>query len=192
MIKCIFSYIDIRRDTMKKRYRTYFSKTTISIIFTIILGFLIGVFSTNTLPKTIYEIDDTQKSYVQIFLNAFSLNYWYFFVLWFLGMLPFGFCLAYFITFFKSFMIGVTFGLCLKSSAMFGILHFVTFAILEMGFLIPLLIYLASKSVSFSIFGRKSLQQNGQNYFNILVFITIAIVIYAILTCFKMNFLEVH
>jgi len=89
---------------VKKFFQIRPTKTVLSIIITIIIGFLIGIFSTNTLPKTVYEIDEEKKSYVQIFLNSFSLNYWYFFVLWFFGMIPFGFCLSYFITFFKSFM----------------------------------------------------------------------------------------
>ena len=86
---------------MKKFFQIRPTKTVLSIIITIIIGFLIGIFSTNTLPKTVYEIDEEKKSYVQIFLNSFSLNYWYFFVLWFFGMIPFGFCLSYFITFLR-------------------------------------------------------------------------------------------
>ena len=177
---------------MKKVFQIRLSKTVLSIIVTIIIGFLIGIFSTNTLPKTIYEINEEKKSYVQIFLNSFSLNYWYFFVLWFFGMIPFGFCLSYFIIFFKSFMIGVTLGVCLKSSAIFGIMQFITYAILEGIIIIPTLIYLANKSIKFSINGRRTFSDTGQKYFNVLVKVTIIIAIYALLTCLKMTFLEVQ
>ena len=166
---------------MKKFFQIRPTKTVLSIIITIIIGFLIGIFSTNTLPKTVFEHN-----------SSFSLNYWYFFVLWFFGMIPFGFCLSYFITFFKSFMIGVTLGVCLKSSAMFGIMQFITYAILEGIIILPTLIYLANKSIKFSINGRRTFNDTGQKYFNVLVRVTIVIMIYALLTCLKMTFLEVQ
>ena len=134
---------------MKKFFQIRPTKTVLSIIMTIIIGFLIGIFSTNTLPKTVYEIDEEKKSYVQIFLNSFSLNYWYFFVLWF-------------------------------------------YAILEGIIILPTLIYLANKSIKFSINGRRTFNDTGQKYFNVLVRVTIVIMIYALLTCFKMTFLEVQ
>jgi hypothetical protein len=89
-------------------------------------------------------------------------------------------------------MIGVTLGVCLKSSAMFGIMQFITYAILEGIIILPTLIYLANKSIKFSINGRRTFNDTGQKYFNVLVRVTIVIMIYALLTCLKMTFLEVQ
>ena len=62
-------------------------------------------------------------------------------------------------------MIGVTLGVCLKSSAIFGIMQFITYAILEGIIIIPTLIYLANKSIKFSINGRRTFSDTGQKYF---------------------------
>lgn len=166
---------------------------SVSILLTICSGFFIGVFSTNTLPKQMYELDTVPKNYVQVFLNAFSLNYWAFFVMWFLGLMPFGFLLIYFIIFFKSFMLGVTLGVCLKSSAIFGTKLFVSFVFLELLIIIPTLIYLAKKSISYSLFYKTLFLNNFNNskYFNVLIKVSAFIILYAILTCLKMTFLEV-
>lgn len=175
---------------MKKSFRKKFSRTTFTIIFTIITGILIGIFSTNTIDKKIYEVHEVTKNYLQLFLNAFSLNYWYFFILWFLGLIPLGFFLSYFITFFKSFMIGVTLGICLKSSAIFGTKIFISYALFELLIIIPLLTYVAKKSIHYSLVGRNSFNENGTKYFKVLVKTTIFIIIYAILVAIRMTILE--
>ena len=75
---------------------------------------------------------------------------------------------------------------------MFGIMQFITYAILEGIIILPTLIYLANKSIKFSIDGRRTFNDTGQEYFNVLVRVTIVIMIYALLTCLKMTFLEVQ
>lgn len=173
------------------KFKLKISKVTFSVIVTIFIGMIIGVISTSTLKNLDYQIVNSSKSYVKIFLNAFSLNYWYFFVLWIFGMIPLGFCLSYFVTFFKSFMMGVTLAICLKSSALFGIVEFVGYIFLDGLILIPTLIYLATASINFSLIGKSNYQRNPNQYFGKLLKVTIIIIIYAILTSLKMTFLEV-
>ena len=100
----------------------------ISIILTIIVGFIIGVISTSQLRRENYQLSYQDIPYLQVFLNSFSLNYWYFFLLWLVGIIPLGFIIAYFIIYFKSFMEGVTFGIIVKSSGLFGVATFMVFS----------------------------------------------------------------
>ena len=124
-----------------KYLKNKLSKTNVIIIFVIIFGFFIGIFSTNTLSKLEISIENNlTKSYFEIFLNAFTTNYWYLFIIWFLGMIPFSFIISLFITFFKSFITGVTLGVFLKNSAVVGIFKFLSFSILEILIIIPLII----------------------------------------------------
>lgn len=161
----------------------------ITILMTIIFGFLIGMLSTNKLSKEYYSVERLDKSYVQIFINAFTLNYWYFFLLWLLGLMPFGFIIAYFIVFFKSFMTGVTLGICLKSTGVFGIIHFFKYGVLEMIIILPILLYVGYKSIALSFEGKNKMT-NGINYFNVILITTILIIIYALCACIKFNALE--
>lgn len=161
----------------------------ITILMTILFGFLIGMLSTNKLAKEYYSVERLDKSYVQIFINAFTLNYWYFFLLWLLGLMAFGFILSYFIIFFKSFMTGVTFGICLKSTGVFGIVHFLKYGVLEIVIILPILLYVGYKSISLSFEGKNKLMKGG-NYFNVILIATILIVVYALLVCIKLNALE--
>lgn len=162
----------------------------ITILMTIIFGFLIGMLATNKLEKAIYDVERLDKSYLQIFINAFTLNYWYFFLLWILGLVVLGFIFSYFIIFFKSFMTGVTFGICLKSSGVFGIFHFLKYGLLEVLVILPLLCYVGYRSISFSLEGKNKMVK-GQSYFKVIFIATILIVIYSLLVCIKFNALEV-
>lgn len=177
---------------MKQFTKIKISKITLSVIITIILGIIIGVISTSTLSNLNYQVVTSDKSYVQVFFNAFSLNYWYFFVLWIFGMVPLGFCISYFITFFKSFMIGITLGICLKSSALFGIIEFISYIFIDGLIIIPSLIYLSAASIKFSLLNKGDFQRNPNLYFSKLLKITFAIITYAILISIKMTFLEVN
>lgn len=175
-----------------KKFTKKLSKINISVIVTIFIGIMIGIVSTSTLKDLDYSIVNSEKNYVRVFLNSFSLNYWYFFIIWIFGMIPLGFCVSYFITFFKSFMIGITMAICIKSSALFGIVEFITFLCTDIIIIIPLLIYISSASINFSLMGRRIYQNNPNLYFSKLIKVTIIIIIYAILTSLKMTFLEVN
>lgn len=167
------------------------NKIVTSILFIIVIGVLIGILSTNKLEKINITISNNNEKYLKIFLNSFSLNFWYLFLIWFIGMIPLGFIFDYLIIFVKSFTIGITLGICLKSSAIFGIKEFITFAILELIIVVPSLIFLGNKSISFSLNGKNNLSINRNDYFNVLIKITIITIIYAILSCLKMTFMEV-
>lgn len=167
------------------------SKVKISIIFTIILGTIIGVVSTSTLKDINYQVTRIDKSYLSVFLNSFSLNYWYFFIIWIFGMIPLGFCVIYFIIFFKSFILGITLGICLKSMALLGVVEFLSFVIVDVLILIPTLIYISNASINYSMIFNNNLNKNPGQYFNRLIKVTILIIIYAILSSLKMTFLEV-
>lgn len=174
-----------------KRLKKRLSKINILIIFVILFGFFIGIFSTNTLAKLEITIDtDKTKSYFEIFLNAFTTNYWYFFVIWFLGMIPFSFIFSLFITFFKSFITGVTCGVFLKNSAVIGVFKFLSFSILEIFIIIPIIIYLTTKSITYSFNKFNPIALNNESYFNVLFKVTIFTIIYALLTCIKVALLE--
>ena len=175
---------------LKNKFKIKLSKINLSIIITIISGVLIGVFSTSTLKDINILVSKIDKNYIKVFLNAFSLNYWYFFLIWIFGMIPLGFLITYFITFFRSFILGITLALFLKSSALFGIITFLLFIINDCLVLIPILIYIANASINYSLIGKKSYQTNPNLYFKKLIRITILIILYAILTCLKMTFLE--
>ncbi len=160
-----------------------------TILMTIFFGFLVGILATNKLEKEYYEVTRIDKSFVQIFINAFTLNYWYFFLLWVLGLTTLGFLISYFIIFFKSFMTGVTLGICLKSTGVFGIVHFLKYGFLELLLILPILFFVGYHSIALSLAGKDKLHR-GNGYFKIIVITTILLVIYAILTCIKFNSLE--
>ncbi len=162
----------------------------ISVLMTVFLGFLIGILATNNLDKENYAIERLDKPYVQIFINAFTLNYWYFFILWLLGLMALGFIFAYFIVFFKSFMTGITFGICLKSMGVFGVVQFAKYGLLELLIILPVLFFTSYKSISLSLEGKNRIGKSG-NYFKVILITTIFIVIYALLVCIKFNTLEV-
>lgn len=163
----------------------------ISILLTIIAGFIIGIISTSQLSKENYQLNYRNIPYLQIFLNSFSLNYWYFFLLWLMGIIPLGFIIAYFIIYFKSFMEGVTFGIIVKSSGLFGVATFVKFGFLELFLIFPLLFYVGYQSLKMSFKGKNMLNSNN-NYFRVIIITTIFIIIYALLVCIKFNFVEVN
>lgn len=175
---------------IKNKFKLRISKINLSILLTIISGILIGIFSTSTLKDISFELTNTNKNFLTIFLNAFTLNYWYFFIIWIFGMIPLGFLISYFITFFKSFILGITLALCLKTSAIFGAIEFICLIIIDFLILIPSLIYIVNASINYSLIGKKSYQANPNLYFNKLIKITILVIIYAILTCLKVTFLE--
>ena len=104
--------------------KKYLNKTSISVLFVMIIGFIFGIFSTNTIGKLELNVIKNNSSIVKTFINAFTLNYWYLFIIWFLAFIPLGFVIIYFITFFKSCLTGIIFGICLKASAIFGIYQF--------------------------------------------------------------------
>ena len=157
-----------------------------------IIGFIFGIFSTNTIGKLDLNIIKNDSNIIKIFINAFTLNYWYLFIIWFLGFIPIGFVITYFITFFKSCLTGITFGICLKASAVFGIYQFIGFSILEILIIFPTLLYLSSKSINQNFEGNRRMLSKGEDYFNVIVKVTILIILYAILSCLKMTILEVQ
>ena len=161
----------------------------ISIILTIIVGFIIGVISTSQLRSENYQLSYQDIPYLQVFLNSFSLNYWYFFLLWLVGIIPLGFIIAYFIIYFKSFMEGVTFGIIVKSSGLFGVASFIKFGFLELFLIFPLLYYVGYQSLKLSFRGKDMLNSKS-DYFKVIIVATIFIVIYALLICIKFNFVE--
>lgn len=163
-----------------------FNKIIILLLFIVISGMFIGIFSTNNIKNVNIKIIKKNLSYLKIFLNAFTLNYWYFFLIWFFGLIPFGFIINCFITFFKSFSLGVTLGICLKASAIFGIKEFLSFCFLELLIIIPLLIFTTYQS--FKIINN---QQYKKQYLNQIFITTFIIILFAILTCLKMTFMEV-
>ena len=167
------------------------SKTTFSVLLFCLLGFIFGIFSTNTLDKLEIDLLKNDSNIIKTFLNAFTINYWYLFIIWFLGLIPLGFIITYFISFFKSCLIGITFGICLKASAIFGFYQFISFSVLELLIIIPTTVYIASKSININIGGKIELMSKGNEYFNVLIKTTILIIIYAILSCLKMTLLEV-
>lgn len=172
--------------------KKYLNKTSTSVLFIMIIGFIFGIFSTNTIGKLELNVIKNNSSIVKTFINAFTLNYWYLFIIWFLAFIPLGFVIIYFITFFKSCLTGIIFGICLKASAIFGIYQFVGFSILEILILFPTLLYLSSKSINLNFEGKRRMLSNGEDYFNVLIKVTILIIIYAILSCIKMTILEVQ
>ncbi len=173
------------KKTIKKTNKLIFS-----IILFLTIGIIIGVITTNNLKGIDYEIVKSDKSYLEIFLNSFSLNYWYLFIIWFFGLVPIGFIIDYFIVFFKGYILGITIGVALKSVSVIGIFMFLKFSFLEILIIIPTLIYLANKSIKNSFVGRRILEKSNENYFNVLVKVTIIIIIFAILTCIKFTTLE--
>lgn len=153
-------------------------------------GVLTGFFATAYLEKQNVSVSNSTNSMVKIFINSFTINYWYFFLLWLFGLMSFGFVLSYFTIFIKGFMVGVLMGVLTKNGAIYGVGSFVRYAFGDIIILIPSFIYLSYQSVMFSF--KKDLYGNDKGkYLRILLLTTLAIVFYSILKAATKLLIEV-
>ena len=157
-----------------------------SILTALALGFIFGIFATGRFQKIDLALSYQVGPKAKQFLLTFTQNYWFFFIIWLAGLIPFGFIIVYFILFFRSFMFGVTFGLILKAEALFGTYSF--FKLLLWHFIInlPLLIFLAHRVliISFTTIPRNAHNKpkvNPVTYVNTLLLVTVGLVIFSIL-----------
>lgn len=161
---------------------------TLVLIF--LVGLVIGFLATAYIDKEEIQLIRSPRNFWQTFVNHFTLNYWYFFLTWMMGLVIFGFILVFFICFLKGFFEGIVLGIFVRSQAFVGIIGFLKMRLWDVILLIPLflyLCYLASENAMQKMeFGDKKI-----SYFNQLVMITIGLVIYCSLKCISKWLVEV-
>lgn len=152
------------------------------VILFVILGILIGVLSTSNINKSDVVIELKNSNKVLVFINMFTLHYFYFFILWLLGFINFGFIFNLFITFFKSFIEGVSLGIIIKTYSLVGIGMFLKNKIFELILILPLLIFISYNSFNYSLGLIKNKYSDKVNleYLKKLFLMTFIIVIYSI------------
>jgi len=147
-----------------------------------ICGFIFGVFFKDK-PIAV-ELENTNKTF-STFLNIFCMHYWYFFVIWLMGLCTIGFLINILINFFRSFVFAVVISTVIKVS--FRV--FILLIISEIIIFLPIFIYLLYLSTFLSIsnflnvFSKKRILVpfNTKNYLNIMLFITCMLIIYSII-----------
>lgn len=162
----------------------------IVILIMILSGMLIGIFSSIKLEKQNYQLTYSNKSYLQLFINSFTTNYWYFFIIWLTGLIPFGFVLTSLFAIIKSFLTGVIVCLSFKGNGIFGLLILIRYGFLEFLIILPLLYFVSYHIFLNTLIGRNYLNKKT-SYFNILIIITLFIVLYSLLISIKFNVMEV-
>lgn len=148
------------------------------VILIVILGVILGILSTATINKSDIVFEYNDKNKVMIFINNFCFNYFYLFIIWLLGFIKIGFAFTVFITFFKSFIEGVSFAIIIKTYSLYGAFEFFKLKILEIVFIMPVLIFISYQSINKS-FNDHNLD-NNQEYIKKLLIMTFIVVVYAI------------
>ena len=119
----------LQKEIQKNKYKYIFLLTII------LIGFISGIVFSNILSYNDHqEISNTLKdyflgiknnqdiNYLGNFLNIFSVNYLYMFLIWIFGLSIIGIILNPFILYFKSFVIGFSVGIIISVYSYLGIL----------------------------------------------------------------------
>lgn len=164
---------------------SFSTKVTIT---TVVVGFLVGMISTSSFDKTQlgsdFSLIKEDIPRVTIFFNTFCYQYWLFFLIWLLGLISLGFILIYFITFYKSLLYGAILGVILKTNAIIGFFTYLSKYFLEILIILPLLIYISSRSSQRALGIKQINYHKPDNYLNQLFIITLIIIIFAIIKVF--------
>ncbi len=166
---------------LQSKYQ-YNSRLLTSAIVIIVVGFIFGFMASGDLKHITFQVDRISSSRVKIFINAFTINYWYLFVSWIAGMVSFGLIVNYFIAFFKGFIWGVTFTLLIRSEAVFGFFSFFKLILLQILFLLPALIYVTYQGVKMSLVNLGIItikNRDSGNYFKVILVSLILVVLYS-------------
>lgn len=142
-----------------------------------VLGIVIGIFSTANLNENEIILEYEQNNKVMIFVNSFCKHYFYLFIIWLLGFVNLGFIISFFIGFFKSFIEGVSLGVIIKTINLLGIGYFIKYRILEILVILPVLAYVLYNSV------KRNFDKNINNdqYIKTLFLMTLFVVIYSVI-----------
>ena len=131
------------------------------------MGFILGILQTLGIKKE--EIDfvlDLDKNKIKVFINTFTINYWYIFLLWLFSQLELGKFFAFIIIFLKCTLLGITLSLLIKSQALFGLGTYLFCMFGQFVIILPLMFYIVLNN------GKKEKK---------LIISTIVIMIYSIL-----------
>lgn len=155
-----------------------------SIIVTILIGFVFGFMASGDIKYLTFQVERVTSSRVKLFLNALTINFWYLFISWIVGMISFGLIINYFIAFFRGFIWGVTFTLLMRSEAIFGFFSFFKLIFLQILFLLPAIIYVTYQGVKMSLINLGLITKRTHetsNYFKVIVRVLILVIAYSLL-----------
>ena len=158
------------------------NQMTTFLVIIYIVGFLFGIFSNS---RSI-ELNPTKSIQpVKAFLNVFCMHYWYFFVIWLMGLCTIGFLINVLINFFR----GYIFACFISSIINLNFISFLLFMIVEIAIFLPTFIYLLYLSMYLSLGSffnaftkrRVFIPIDIKKYQNAMAFITLIIAIYSII-----------
>ena len=100
------------------------------------IGFLVGVVS--GFKVTVSDYNSVDKNAIQTFINTFTMNYWYLFIMCILNDGA-SVIVNLFIIFCKGITLGTSFGILLKNKALFGLGVYLTNFLGQFIILVPLM-----------------------------------------------------
>lgn len=153
-----------------------------SIILVILLGFLLGVLKGINLPEIDYEIERKEMSFFKLMINTFSINYWYLFLIWFIGFFPCGFIILYFMDFYKGFLSGLLLGMIIKANGVFGLFEIIKYVSCNMLFIIFITLYISFFAIYNSMYSSVK-----NNYYSKLIIMTLFLLVCSILSSFLLK-----
>ena len=122
--------------------------------------------SLNVNKNEIDLIFEKADSKGKIFINTFTLNYWYIFLFWIFSLTELGVFVSYGILFLKTSILGIVFSLLIKTNALFGTWIFLIKMLGQIIFIIPIMYFILLGKI---------------NEKNKIVISTVIIVLYSIL-----------
>ncbi len=123
-------------------------KSLLKKLLIILIGLVIGVLMSIGINKDTIFIENTDVNKVKIFINTFTINYWYIFLIWLFSLNEITNVINYLIIILKTTNLGIMLTLLIKSEALMGSFIFL-FNILSFVILMyPLMFYLTKKEKS--------------------------------------------
>lgn len=191
---------------MISNYQQPKEKKNISIIIfvltTLIIGFFYGIIIANQLKKQniLFIINDISsivnnlevENSFSLLIKCFFTHFIYIFAIWFLSLTIIGIIIVIFIIFFIGFIYGFVFSSFVCQFGIKGILIAFFYTFPQNIIILPLLVYISSKSIIVSINLFKSFYYNSykrqtkmliNEYYNLLFFSIGVIIIYSLLMC---------
>ena len=131
------------------------------------------------------EVINSNKSFIILFFNYFTYNFWYLFIVWIIGLFPIGFIFNYLIIFIKGIIYGITISIFLKSDGIPSIINIIKIYYQELLFIIPCFIYLSYQSIVFSYGGSHHFNYQDKDaylnkLFKVIFVVLISCVLYAV------------
>lgn len=118
------------------------------LVFSLI-GFLMGILITLGIKQENIEFifNDSQNK-VKIFINTFTINYWYIFLFWLFSLNEMSVFVSYGILFLKCSTLGVLFSLLIKKEALYGFWIFVIKLLGQMIFILLIMYFVLLSKIN--------------------------------------------